>query len=277
MWRPTESRGWRALLPLVQAALCGSRRLSGDRGRRNVKTMLVLLMALILTAFYSSPLDAQIYEWRDASGSRNFTNDIEDIPELQREQARVVVRARRGVDPEVLPDESVEPAQVVVPETRARRPDRERRRAEMDQWRAEREQRRAERESPKGAQVVYDNSFRFSRPEPVPVPQVNINIAGPLAVSQVVVAQPETPTYVVDPGYDIVYAPLVSTSYGRHGRFRHPPGRVRGQDRYRYDRNKRFSLVPDLLPIGPLLRPDLPRAPRFYPASGSRQQSVLRR
>lgn len=136
--------------------------------------MLVCWMVVWLVVV-SSVAGAQIYEWRDTTGARNFTNDLEDVPLDQRDAARIVVRARPSVSaPADVTDEGSR--EVAEPESAVRA-----RRGEAD-------------EAPRMAQMIYDNSFRFARPRPahdsVPQPQiptVNVNIAGPLAVSQVVV------------------------------------------------------------------------------------------
>lgn len=238
------------------------------------------VLVAVLLVLGGSASNAQIYEWRDASGSRNFTNDVEDIPEELREQAKVFVRARRLAEPE--PEEGPEQLAFVsndpveTSESRARNEARERRRAEMAQWRAEREQLRRERAASRGAQVVYDHSFRFARsnPEPAPVPQVNINIAGPLAVSQVVVPEPAPPV-VLEPDYVFGYEPLVSTSFDR-GLFRHRTVRMRLQDQFQYDRNGPMIYLAGPVPLGPRFKAKLPRGLR-PPCKTSRQRSVLRR
>jgi hypothetical protein len=145
---------------------------------------MVVLLTIVFLLSAAAPAGAQIYEWRDASGDRHFTNDLEDVPEALRADARVVVRAR----PEPALAEVAAAAAEEVADG-----DRESRRA--------RRSRRDEPEAPRQAQVIYDNSFRFARsrrpaPEPQQVPQVQVNIAGPLAVSQVIV--PESPPLPID-------------------------------------------------------------------------------
>jgi hypothetical protein len=241
--------------------------------------MAPVLVAMLLV-LGGSASSAQIYEWRDAGGSRNFTNDVEDIPEEVREQAKVFVRAPRAAEPEsedvAEQVASVSAGTVETSESRARHEARERRRAEMARWRAEREQLRREREASRGAQVVYDHSFRFARsnPEPAPVPQVNINIAGPLAVSQVIVPEPAPPVFV-EPDYVFGYEPLVSTSFDR-GLFRHRTVRMRLQDQFQYDRNGPMIYLGSTVPLGPRFQAKLPRGLR-PPCKTSRQRSVLRR
>ncbi len=241
--------------------------------------MTALLTTVFLIALVGSPLEAQIYEWRDASGSRNYTNDIEDVPEALRDAARVVVRAPKAVAPALeAVASSPEPVKVanVDPDREGRRAERERRRAEMARWRAEREQLRIEREAAKGAQVVYDDSFRFTRQEPAPAPpQVNINIEGPLSVSQVIVPQPQPPVYV-DPAYDLVYEPYVSTAFDR-GRFRHRTVRMRLQDQFQYDRNGPSLYLAGPIPLGPRFQAKLPRGVRSCSTNRSRGKFVLRR
>ena len=121
--------------------------------------MAYLSIVIVFAIAFTSPAAAQIYEWRDASGSRNFTNDIEDIPGAQRDDAKIIVRAPRNPRPT---DSAETDGHETAPVVEARRPDRERRRAAMERWRAEREELRRERERARGAEVIYDNSFRFA-------------------------------------------------------------------------------------------------------------------
>ncbi len=272
------------LPPPLEIAL--DRRLSVRPRRRSFGSMLPLARIVVVIVATVAPLSAQVFEWRDASGSRNYTNDVENIPEALREKARVVVRARPLAVSDVQPASSPasSDADVAAPDAVAldsedslRRENRARRRAEMARWREEREQRRLEREAPRGAQVVYDNSFRFERRDPAPAPQVNINITGPLAVSQIVVPESQPPIYAADPFYETAYEPLVSTSFDR-GRYRHRTVRMRLQDQFQYDRNGPPIIVDRRIPLGPRFRAKLPRGVRSCSSTTRpRRRNVLRR
>ncbi len=224
--------------------------------------MFWLRVFLTLFAASWSPAAAQVYEWRDASGSRHFTNEVENIPDTQREQARVVVRAAppRVEDDEILSDTLADaPAEESIRELR-RRLRRERRE-------------RYEPAPERVAQVVYDNSFRFPRRQPV-APEVHVNIDGPLAVSQVIVPPPYPVPVYVDPGYDYYYEPQVSPSFDR-GRYRHRTVRMRLQDQFQYDRNGPSFHVRGPVPLGPRFQATLPRGVRS--CAVSQRRTVLRR
>lgn len=141
---------------------------------------MVVLLWMFALVFMAAPATAQIYEWRDSSGDRHFTNDLEDVPEALRDEARIVVRASpvaAAVDVETDEPETTEGA-------------------------AQTTRRRDEVAPPRQAQLIYDHSFRFARPSAPqyeaapPAPPVQVNIAGPLAVSQVIV--PESPPVPID-------------------------------------------------------------------------------
>lgn len=229
--------------------------------------MSLLRVVIALVALGSSSAWAQIYEWRDEGGSRHFTNDMEDIPETQRDGARVVVRAAPIREADLAADSGGDAEEdEESPRERRRRLRRE----------------RYEREPVRSAQVVYDNSFRFARPEPpvVPdVPDVYVNINGPLSVSNVVVPQAppvpiiyERPRY--DPLYDYYYGPQVSTAFDR-GRSRHRTVRMRLQDQFQYDRNGPTTYLAGPIPQGPRFQAKLPRGVRS--CAVSQRRSVLRR
>jgi len=231
--------------------------------------MCSLRVVVALVALVSSPAWAQIYEWRDAGGSRHFTNDLEDIPDAQREGARVVVRAAPVRDADFAADSGGSEEEIEEsPRERRRRLRRE----------------RYEREPVRSAQVVYDNSFRFARPEPPAVPDVFVNIDGPLSVSQVIVPQaPPVPIVFEGPRYDPVYdyyygpqyyGPQVSTAFDR-GRFRHRTVRMRLQDQFQYDRNGPSLYLAGPVPQGPRFQANLPRGVRS--CAVSQRRSVLRR
>ena len=212
-----------------------------------------VLVALVTLGWGAA--SAQVYEWRDANGSRHFTNALADIPDAQRDGARVVVRADAAIDvdsPEEVADEE-------TPRERRRRERRE----------------RYAREPVRSAQVVYDNSFRFRRPSPPPpAPEVHINIDGPLAVSQVIVPPSPPAVVIAEPLYDFYYGPMVSTSFDR-GRSRHRTVRMRLQDQFQYDRNGPSIYVAGRVPLGPRFRTSLPRGVRSCEVS--QRSTVLRR
>lgn len=200
----------------------------------------------VLIAIGSQSASAQIYEWRDANGSRHYTNAAEDIPEAQREAARVVVRA--------------EPVKVASANVEGHAE------SEREQRRRERRERfgRYPREPVREAQIVYDNSFRFTRPAPVaepPVPAVNINIDGPLAVSHVVVPPPPPELVVDDPYSPLFYQWPVATSFDR-GRSRHRTLRMRLQEQFHLDRNGPYTYIAGPFPAGPRFQTPLPRGLR---------------
>lgn len=60
-----------------------------QRMRRSA--MAVTLMVVLACPF--APTSAQIYEWVDDAGDRHFENSLEQVPEAQRAQARVVLPA----------------------------------------------------------------------------------------------------------------------------------------------------------------------------------------
>lgn len=225
--------------------------------------MCLLRVVIAMLALGSSSAWAQIYEWRDAGGSRHFTNDMEDIPETQRDDARVVVRAAPIREGDLAVESGGAEEDEESPRERRRRLRRE----------------RYEQEPVRSAQVVYDNSFRFARPAPPVVPDVYVNIDGPLSVSNVIVPQAppvpivyERPHY--DPLYDYYYGPQVSTAFDR-GRYRHRTVRMRLQDQFQYDRNGPSMYLAGPIPQGPRFQTKLPRGVRS--CAVSQRRSVLRR
>lgn len=223
-----------------------------------------LIVAFAAGVFAVSPCAAQIYEWRDASGSRHYTNDPEDIPEDVRNAARIVVRS----------EPASERVAAAAADEFAEESPRERRRRE----RQERIERRAAR--PRSAQVVYDNSFRFQRRAPAEpmapvspmVQEVHVNIAGPLAVSEVVVPAPQV-VIAGDPYFGFLYQPAVTTSFDR-GRSRHRTLRMLLQEQFQFDRDGPFVYDAGPVPLGPRFRTPLTRGVR---SCSSAPRPVVRR
>jgi hypothetical protein len=188
----------------------------------------MVILALMLVAF-ADGARAEIYEWRDASGTRHFTNNKESVPPEQRAALRVVL-----VEPTV-----AAPAAAPQPLAEA-----------------------AQRDEPREAQVVYDElALRrayaagvqdgidlASAPEPAVPASVQIN--GPLAVANARAA---------DAGYGVpFYEPFVTSSFDR-GRSRHLTLRMLLQDQFQLDRDGPF--LHERLPtgVGPSFRLFLPR------------------
>jgi len=209
-----------------------------------------------LLAALSAPIvaSAQIYQWIDESGARHFTNDPEEIPESERERAEVVVRKPRVEVVAVPAPAPRAPEEVSSPEAaQVSLLAREARRLETERWRLRRERARRERErmEPRQAQVVYDHSLERAAPaapvQPV-VQDVQLNVSGPLAVSQVYVEQTNASGY--DPygygpfGYDpYAYGPAISTAFDR-GRYRHRTVRMWLQRQFQYDRDGPYFYQP---------------------------------
>lgn len=247
-----------------------------------VLVRLVVVVCLVLVA--PSWATAQVFEWTDASGSRHYTNDPEDIPEAQREEARVVVRGRRPAEAEVQQSASVEQAspRSVEAEPSSGRAVREERLLDADRSRIRRERRQRRREygdtqprSREGApirqaQVVYDRSReRVVVPPPPPpavVQDVHVNVSVPTTVvSQVVVETNSQGPYgygpydsSYGPYYSPYYGPAVSTSFDR-GRSRHRTVRMSLQEQFQYDRDGPYVYLPRRVPLGPVFHTSLPR------------------
>lgn len=118
--------------------------------------------AVLLLAVLSAQIaTAQIYEWRDAAGSRHFTTDLEDLPADQRLPPRIFVR---------------ESAWRSAAATEAVRQDRRRE-----------------------AQVVYDHSRRRRAFEPEAAQGGERQIDGPLAIVRVEV--PQVPAFGCSPPF----------------------------------------------------------------------------
>jgi hypothetical protein len=187
-------------------------------------------IAVLALLWLAAPLSAQVYEWRDAGGSRHFTTDLEDIPAGQREQPQIVVREWQRQSPAA-------PGAVVA--------------------------------EPRQAQVVSDRPRREVVQVPPPVSQGgSVNIQGPLAVAEVVAPQvgsaylPYVATYYYD-------EPLVTTSFDR-GRSRHRTLRMLLQDQFHRDRDGPFRYARFPNGLHPRFQPFLPRGlPRHFRRGGT--------
>jgi Domain of unknown function (DUF4124) len=180
----------------------------------------------LLTLLSATVAEAQIYQWRDSSGARHFTNKAEGIPESARGTSTVFV-----------------PQGVIVTE--------------------EAPQKEPTSTAPGSAQVVYDmaglrriyeQGFEdglgvAGRGGDVRVDS-GLHIQGPLAIAS---AESSQPAFV-----PLEY-PLVTTSFDR-GRSRHLTLRMLLQDQFQLDRDGPF-LYQRMNPIGmgPALSPFLPR------------------
>lgn len=190
-----------------------------------------VVIALVLFCA-SSIVRADIFEWRDASGNRHFTNSLANVPAAQQLDARVLVTATAVS--EAAPTHSVS-APAEAPRTEA--------------------------------QVVYDYS---NRPDPYAQgvedgialarsvargDDAGVYINGPLAVAS---ADPYVAVTSPYPYYYPAY-PLVTTSFDR-GRSRHLTLRMLLEDQFQLDRDGPYvyqrALPP---PTGPNLRVVLPR------------------
>jgi Domain of unknown function (DUF4124) len=183
----------------------------------------ILVLALIVLA---GEARAEIYEWRDSSGSRHFTNNKESLPLEQRAAARVFV----AEPPPSSPVAAAEPAAA---------------------------------EAPREAQVVYDELATrrayaaglrdglalVSGTQPPATAGVQIN--GPLAIAS---ARTADSAY----GVPLSYGPFVTSSFDR-GRSRHLTLRMLLQDQFQLDRDGPF--LHERLPsgIGPSFQVFLPR------------------
>jgi hypothetical protein len=193
----------------------------------------LLCNALVLVAAVAR---ADILEWRDAQGSRHFTNSRESVPSERQSTVRVLVAERAPVREEA-------PAQPLAVEPR------------------------------RAAEVIYDHSaWRSAYAEGFVQGALSaaaggeegnvLQVTGPLAVSQ---AHAEQPSVWPLP-YDY---PFVTTSFDR-GRSRHLTLRMLLQDQFQLDRDGPF-VYQRLAPIGlgPNFRPFLPRGlPHHAPRGG---------
>jgi hypothetical protein len=184
-----------------------------------------VIVALAALAF-ASVARAEIYEWRDASGTRHFTNNRDSVPSEHRGALRVVLSEPQPSAVAEAPQAVAEPApleaQVVYDEQAVRR--------------------------------AYEAGLRDgldygSGSVPVSGPSVQIN--GPLAVAD---------AHAVDAGYGypFAYEPFVTSSFDR-GRSRHLTLRMLLQDQFQLDRDGPY--LHERLPsgAGPSFRVFLPR------------------
>lgn len=190
---------------------------------------ILFLPAFCLVA--ANDVRAEIYEWRDDSGSRHFTNILEEVPAAERTDPKVLVRetTRSGVGDPVVP--SAPPS--------------------------------AEAERPREALLIYDrsqptNDYAAGVLDGVALAEhrnqpVRFTINGPLAVANSE-AQSSDTGYLADD-----YYPFVTTSFDR-GRSRHRTLRMLLQDQFQLDRDGPY-LYERVNPIGlgPRLQPFLAR------------------
>lgn len=184
-----------------------------------------------LSLLFAGTVRAEIYEWRDAAGSRHFTNTIDRVPAEQRNSVTVIVR-------ELIRPQAKEAALGAAPPE-------------------------PEAEHPREALLIYDRAGATSDysaglrdglalaaggGQPV-----SLTISGPLAVANSEALAPQA-TYPVD-----WYYPFVTTSFDR-GRSRHRTLRMLLQDQFQLDREGPY-LYERINPIGlgPRLRPFLAR------------------
>ena len=180
-----------------------------------------------------APVQADIYEWRDAAGLRHYTNVLADVPAEQQAAARKMI-----VEPPASSARAESPPAAAVP--------------------------------PHLAEVVVDPaSLRDAYAEGVregaalaaraPVSGGSVQINGPLAVS---IAEASRAPRFEDA---LPYPPLVTTSFDR-GRSRHQTLRMVLQDQFQFDRDGPF-VYEGLIPPGP--GPALhTRLPRGLPHEG---------
>jgi hypothetical protein len=183
-----------------------------------------------LSLILAGGVRAEIYEWLDETGSRRFTNLIDEVPAEQRNDPKVIVRetGRSDVNDLPLPQASQAP----------------------------------ESEPPREALVIYDRSWpprdysaglrdglalAADRGQPV-----SVTINGPLGVAS-------SEAYASDATYPVDYYPFVTTSFDR-GRSRHRTLRMLLQDQFQLDRDGPY-LYERVNPIGlgPRLQPFLAR------------------
>jgi len=179
----------------------------------------------------SNGAGAEIYEWHDESGSRHFTNLIDEVPADQRNNPRIIVREskRDGGDAPEVSSSSPAPAE-------------ERREAVVVSNRS-RHVRDYSAGLRDGLRLLADRDDA-----------VNVTVNGPLGVAS-------SESYSVDADYhvDSYYYPFVTTSFDR-GRSRHRTLRMLLQDQFQLDRDGPY-LYERINPIGlgPRLQPFLAR------------------
>ncbi len=174
---------------------------------------------------------AQIYEWRDATGARHFTNRMDTVPAEQQPATRVLVAESRKLAPEAEPPAAAPPV-----------------------------------EPRRQAEVIYDySSLRDAYAAGLrdglalagggagEAGEVmdRVAIHGPLAVAS---------ARVQEPFFYPSYHPFVTTSFDR-GRSRHLTLRMLLQDQFQLDREGPFAFQRiNRIGLGPALQPILPRA-----------------
>ena len=191
---------------------------------------LLWLAVVVASLLVASTGRGEIYEWRDGSGARHFTNQRDLVPEPHQGSAQIVVRARPQ------PQGDLEPIVEEAPPV--------------------------PRSDGGGAQVVSSRSLEQAYESGVrdalaaaergnEVVGGNVQIVGPLAVAHSEAAG-------AAPFYDPYY-PFVTTSFDR-GRSRHQTLRMLLQDQFQLDRDGPF-VYQRMRPtgLGPNLSPFLRR------------------
>ncbi len=197
------------------------------------------MVTVAALAFATAAVDAQIYEWRDSSGSRHFTNNRDGLPVDQRESARVVVAELTSA-----PGEQVSPAVEAAPE-----------------------------QPPRQAEVVYDYSnwnagYAAGVRDGMALTSCGSRCGGVIINGPLAVARAHTADAPRVHSYPYHY-PLVTTSFDR-GRSRHLTLRMLLQEQFQLDRDGPF-VFERLNPVGlgPALQPILPRGlPQRFPREG---------
>lgn len=192
--------------------------------------------------FLATGVRAEIYEWRDGSGSRHFTNLLDEVPIEQRTNPTVLVREVNRT----------EDGEAVVP-------------SESPSMEAER---------PREALLIYDRSAPTSEysagvRDGIALAErheqpVQVNIHGPLAVAN-------SEAHSSGAGYPFeTYSPFVTTSFDR-GRSRHRTLRMLLQDQFQLDRDGPY-LYERVNPVGlgPRLQPFLARGLPYRVPPGHR-------
>lgn len=192
-----------------------------------------MVLGLLLAG---SPAHGQIYEWRDATGARHFTNRMDTVPTEQQPGARVLV-----AEPHKPASEAEPPA---APPVEPRRE----------------------------AEVIYD--YSNLRDAYAAGLRDGLALAGGgagEAIDRVVIHGPlaVAGARVEQPFFSPSYYPLVTTSFDR-GRSRHLTLRMLLQDQFQLDREGPFAFQRiNRIGLGPALHPVLPRGlPLSYPRQG---------
>jgi hypothetical protein len=192
---------------------------------------LAALLAALFLVLVAGIARADIFEWRDADGTRHFTNNKGEVPSAG--QARVMI-----TEPPASPGVAAPVSGPV--------------------------------EQPREAPVVYDYSrvrdaYIDGLQQGLALARGGggVRINGPLAVAGARGGS------VVVPAYEPFYYPFVTTSFDR-GRSRHLTLRMLLQDQFQLDRDGPFLYERLPTGMGPALSPFLPRGlPQGFPR-GSR-------